>query len=353
MVLLVTENSKDNSRKGDTVIAQNLARYLMNIGIQFQWLDRRSLKFNNKKGLHRALFYPYSSLTFFQPDIDFLKYEKVIFIGPNWIVNNDVLNDTKFVYYTYDDFTLNSLQRYKQTRFSLYKFYLLFQSLLWRRIYKKHNCNIVFVSNRDRDYFLSYNRKISNSKVWVIKNGVRTKSCILLFDRLYSISKVKIGFFGNMSSDQSYDALEHLFNISKAFTNKSISIHIFGSSPTLRLLNRIREYEFHFEGEYNTVDDIKNGVDMCVFPMYTGTGIKNRVLESISYQIPFLVSHFAVGNDLNLPHEIIVKSKRPEDWVSKITELIENRKKIPIDVLEMTWDFNFNLLLEKMNLECR
>jgi glycosyltransferase involved in cell wall biosynthesis len=106
-----------------------------------------------------------------------------------------------------------------------------------------------------------------------------------------------IGFLGSMSYQPNIDAC--LFLVTSIFPRirklrPDIHLYIIGRDPGRELIRQCRDPQIHITGEVENIWDYVRSVDAFVFPMLTGAGLQNKILEAMYAGKPVVTS--TIGN---------------------------------------------------------
>lgn len=138
-----------------------------------------------------------------------------------------------------------------------------------------------------------------------------------------------IAFLGSYRHPPNVEAVE--FFVEKVMPllrarGVNIKFHIYGSNPP-------KEFEQHetddivVEGYVESLDDIFEKCRIFVAPLLSGAGIKGKVLESMSYGVPSVLTPCA-AEATGLSNGISTMiAETPEEWVEAIVGLYEDKKK--------------------------
>ncbi|SEJ50759.1 Glycosyl transferases group 1 [Cyclobacterium xiamenense] len=343
-ILLITIHDSTDLKFGDTVIASEVRRTLSNNHSVSVFSKREVSCVNPLLVAFRSLFFlPKSAWGFKIKDPNELKrrFDRVIFFGPNWLVNHREFSDD--VFYIYDNMALNIAIRVKnnQTGFGFYQMYLRAQILCWNFLMKAAFVKKVLVSRKDH--------------LFGVLNGSYKQICIpngIKYVSNYSVTigpKVhRIGFFGSLDSEQSFRALRFLVELNTVFIQKGVKprFNIYGARASREVVDLCRNARFNFIGPYESIETMRKENDIFLFPMFSGTGIKNRILESISGNLPFVTNSFAVYGSIDLPDELVIASNKSEDWFHKILSFSDNPVLVSFSTRNLSWDFRLKKLEE-------
>jgi glycosyltransferase involved in cell wall biosynthesis len=237
-------------------------------------------------------------------------------------------NDFPCVIDVCDCLSLLAKSYFKRERNIIFKIkkYLNF---IWADRYEKLHVskikNIIMISSSDAEVISG---NCPQSKVWVVSNGVDTD----YFKRRSALNLVngELLFTGVMDYPPN-DLAMHFF-IKKIFPlirkkRPNATLTIAGRNPTeeLRLLaqrtNGVRVTGF--------VEDIRpcfEAADLYVSPLVSGTGIKNKVLEAWSMEIPIVATSLSCCGINVRDSENILIADEPVIFASKILGLLDDPK---------------------------
>lgn len=232
--------------------------------------------------------------------------------------------------------------RRAQSESSLLKKYLY----QWeaRKYFKKEQqipecIKIHFVSQIDCDYY-NATHPDHHQNVISIENGVSLPS-------LKEVSEVSgssyILFFGNLSYAPNIEALNFIVQkISPLIqqSHPSVKIVIAGKSNT-----RFTSLPSNVEhlGYVDDLFDLITRSRLTLFPLFFGTGIKNKVLEAFATGNAILATPVALeGIPLaNLPKAYpleIIDSKNPENWIKRMNDYLTGPIHRQIGYRPLTWE---------------
>jgi len=74
------------------------------------------------------------------------------------------------------------------------------------------------------------------------------------------------------------------------------------------------------------VTEVYNHCRIFIAPLLSGAGIKGKVIDALAHGVPQVLSPLAAeGTGLRDGLEVFIAQK-PEEWVTKITQLYQNKK---------------------------
>ncbi len=210
-------------------------------------------------------------------------YDAVIGVGVETLPFLSRVTESKRVWYPADDPALYYWTIMRRTGFSVRGFRFMLSMYLYERAYRTVVDLCWVVSQRDRDWMA---RTMGQSIVHVISNGV---------DFEYFSSKGGVScnepacaFWGRLDFPPNEHALDYFLN--KVWPQVKIRVptaqfHICGVSPSSKLRSLMAGsvgVTFHEDA-----DDLRPIIGKCrlaVFPMVSGAGVKNKVLEAAAME---------------------------------------------------------------------
>jgi glycosyltransferase involved in cell wall biosynthesis len=139
--------------------------------------------------------------------------------------------------------------------------------------------------------------------------------------------KNNIMFLGNMEYAPNVDGvmyfIEEIFPLIKKEINDT-KFYIVGKNPkkTRKLANR----DVIVTGFVKNLEEVFSKCSVFVAPLRLGSGIQNKVLEALNYEIP-IVTTAIVNNGIEAkPGGEILVANKPKDFAKKIVILLKNDK---------------------------
>lgn len=298
-----------------------------------------------KNPLHRIFFsltsnLPYNIIQFFNRE--FYQILNQMLIKESYdVIFFDFLT-TSYYRKVIHKFTPSVLHYYDAMSMLFYRNFLieknLFKKLYWFLQYKKllkyefemQNWfdKITVVAPKDKNW-LCEKAKINSEKIEVIPNGVDIEYFYFKFDRNYTSEPKSLLFRGIMNFKPNVDACVYfLKKIWPILKNKipETKLYIVGPNPTKEILKYASKDKNIIVTGY--VEDIreyivKSKVNIC--PMVSGSGIKNKILESLAMGTPSVVTSIAAEGIPELKEkENVLIADTPQEFVEKIKILFED-----------------------------
>lgn len=168
----------------------------------------------------------------------------------------------------------------------------------WERRTRHQASQTVYVADPDRRAASPANDK----NTVVIPNGFRMESARQV-KRL--ASGPILGFFGHMAYPPNVRAAQRLYEkiyLPLKSLYPDLRLAIIGRSPTPEVKALHDGEDVFVTGEVDNIAAYISGLDICVFPLASGAGLQNKVLEALWLRRPCVVSSF-VGRAAQMEHE--------------------------------------------------
>jgi glycosyltransferase involved in cell wall biosynthesis len=168
---------------------------------------------------------------------------------------------------------------------------------------------------------LSYLPKSLQNNCSVIANGVD-------YDFFYpsknNSKKYDIIFAGNMAYPPNVFAVNFLVKeilplLKTSFPN--IKLLIAGANPTLDVLN-LKSENTEVSGWIEDIREAYDSSKIFVAPMLTGSGLQNKILESMAMQLPCITSPLAAKALTNISKNVPFICENPNEYASVISNLL-------------------------------
>jgi len=177
----------------------------------------------------------------------------------------------------------------------------------------------VIVCSECGKQFLSY-----DGNVTVCPNGVDTD--FFHFTDSTKGSSSDLCFLGNMGYFPNVDAV--LFFVKKIFplVKKKISyvkFYIVGINPCGSIKNLARKYQdIIVTGFVEDVRPYLKRAAVAVYPIRSGSGIQNKVLEAMASGTPVVATQYALEGIKINPEEHALMADKPAEFASRVVELL-------------------------------
>ena len=157
----------------------------------------------------------------------------------------------------------------------------------WELSLCKH-IECIYISDNDA-------KSVGNAEAYIVPNCVIKEG----YDssEYLQLDTPNIGFLGNMAYQPNIDAC--LFLITTIFPRlrklqPDIHLYIIGRNPGKELIERCNDPQIHVTGEVENIWDYVRSINTFVFPMLTGAGLQNKILEAMYAGKPVVTS--TIGN---------------------------------------------------------
>jgi glycosyltransferase involved in cell wall biosynthesis len=159
----------------------------------------------------------------------------------------------------------------------------------------------------------------------VIPNGFSASE--FTTNRESTVRSPNIGFVGNMSYYPNIEAVQWLHQhvyipLHEKYGN--LHLYIIGRTPDASVIQLARDEHVHVTGAVENIWPYLNAIDIFVFPLRRGAGLKNKILEALYAKRPVVTT--PVGNeglDAVSGRDLIV-CKKPGEFRRAVEELLES-----------------------------
>jgi len=222
-----------------------------------------------------------------------------------------------------DSPTLMSLRmKNKPFRFDFLNKYELWKVPRWeRKIVKKADAT-VYISRVDAE---TAGGPGSGKIPFVIPNGVNMDT--YTDERDLQIPSPNIGFLGNMAYPPNIEAVKWLFQevfIPLKRRNPDLSLVLIGRDPVEEISNMSQTPGVIVTGTVDDIWKLVNSVDVFVFPIWTGAGVKNKILEAMFAARPVVTTDIGNEGIEGVHGQHLFISKTPENFRDEISRLISS-----------------------------
>jgi len=277
---------------------------------------------------------PFFTFQFFSEDfvnklnklIDETKPDVIHFDFIDTIMYIDYIKkDIPCIFFPHDAFSMYLYGNISGEKKLFRKFYTFLQykrTVRYEKIMLPKFDKIVVVSPRDKQWL---NKLLPDINISVIPNGV---DCDYFKPMDIEKDHPSLIFRGIMDFLPNVDAVVYFYNVIFPLIKKripEIKFYIVGKNPTKEILKFSKDNSVIVTGY---VEDIrpylaKSTVNVC--PMRIGSGIKNKILESMAMGVPSVATSIAcAGIDVKDGENIFI-ADTPIDFVNRVCMLINNK----------------------------
>ncbi|MFW5795423.1 MAG: glycosyltransferase [Bacillota bacterium] len=282
-------------------------------------LAQHSLLMKSIRKIKNLIFVPIESNVMFIPSLDiqlqsqiqnivqYHQYNAIYIFGSTFF--GFYLNNLQHKNVICDVIDSNNLYFFAELKQNLLKnkklikpfcdFINLIHNIRWEKKFLKNCQKFITITEKDKHFF---SKSIKDKNIYVVPNGVDTD----YWSPEWAMPGKTLGlivFFGVMSYKPNHDAAMYILHKIWPKIQKlvpGVRFRIIGKNPLQGLLEEARHFkEVEVTG---TVPDIREAVrGACVFlcPMRLGSGMKNKILESMAMGIPVVVNpNAAEGIDM-------------------------------------------------------
>ena len=188
----------------------------------------------------------------------------------------------------------------------------------YEKVYNKFNTCIVV--NREDKTLLE---KDVHIPIEVVANGVDTK----YFKNDNTTSTPRLVFLGDMSTPPNNDAIKYFMEEIYYNLTTDVDFYIVGRNPT-EYVKSLQNNQIRVTG---SVEDVRSYMPLgsiFVSPMISGTGIKNKILEAMSMQLPVITTSKGISGINAKTNEEFLLADTPEKFKDNIIHLLENPEEI-------------------------
>ena len=187
--------------------------------------------------------------------------------------------------------------------------------------------NCIYISKEDANACDSHATIIPNCVV--ADDFEEAESC--------QLASPNIGFIGNMEYQPNVEACltlcEDIFP-ALVKNNPDAHLYIIGRNPSDSLLDFKHHPNIHITGKVDNIWSYIKSIDIFVFPITSGAGLQNKVLEAMYAEKPVICSAIANEGIAAIDNEHLYIAETTEDYIALIEKLFaaentigENAKK--------------------------
>lgn len=272
----------------------------------------------------------------------FIKLKRVISFGQNY-----------FESYIYSNLIKQFQNIIQQNQYD----YILISYVNWADLLKYIDTSKVQTVLTIEDFISMNNYERSNGKYNLGQSINEEIERINLFDKAICISKEEANFFERACKDVEFHHIPHFLESKFSESKKDTGIVFVGSDNPfnrdgmiwffeyvmphlsdvykIKIIGRVNEHLEKYKNRFKNIefisyvenlDDIYSKSKVSICPLQGGTGLKIKVVESLSYGVPIVCTKYGVvGMDSKYNGCIVVDE--PQEFANEIKNILEDEQK--------------------------
>lgn len=186
------------------------------------------------------------------------------------------------IVYAFDAVSNYNYNMYQKAKGIYSKIYWYLNYFKIHRYEKTYNCfdSCIVVNEKDKELLEKY----IHTPIEVVANGVDTN----YFKNSEAQSEKKLVFLGDMSTPPNNDAVTYFINeiYPLILEKETIPFYIVGRKPSTYIKSLEKDSHITVTGSVEDVRTYLKQGTIFITPMVSGTGIKNKILEAMSMNLP-------------------------------------------------------------------
>ncbi len=217
-----------------------------------------------------------------------------------------------------------SLYQQRLKNKSLVKLRILLAEHLEKRVLSAGYNKIIYVGKEDYQSGLKLCRRIDNTKLVFLSNGVDDKLFCPPMKKIPNI-RMRLLFAGVMCYQPNIDAAMHLIKNVMPNIDEDFELRIAGRDPALELFNAAQQDpRIVVTGTVENMVQEYQEADIFIAPMISGAGIQNKILQALSCGLPVITTSICTDAFSDVPGGCLVVNGIDE-MVNSITNLLHDQ----------------------------
>jgi glycosyltransferase involved in cell wall biosynthesis len=231
---------------------------------------------------------------------------------------------TKKIFVAHDISSISFYRRIFENKPSLFKiiirWFLFLQVYFYEKKYIPKFDTIISVSQKDK---LTLQHQFPNKKVVCFENGI---------DRINFLKKtpskiINLGYIGSFSHTPNLNAIKYFFkNITPLLEKQKIPylFYLAGDNDPKFIKNNFSNSNLINLGQVNKTKDFYEKIDCLITPIFSGSGSRIKILESLSFGVPIISSPIgAEGINIKTPYLQIANT--PQEYLNCLQNFPKNQ----------------------------
>jgi glycosyltransferase involved in cell wall biosynthesis len=228
-----------------------------------------------------------------------------------------------FVDFIDSPFLWTTRRKEKLFRFRLLELYEQWKTCRWEGDVIRVTDGTIYISRVDAEAVSSWHAPMD--KRHVVQNGINIPSGVNV--KCVSLPSPNIGFLGTMGYPPNIDAVEWLYKevfVPLRKIHSNLNLIVIGRNPSRSILDLGDKPGVIVTGEVDDVWSYIHGIDVFLFPLFWGAGLKNKILEAMYAGRPVVTTE--VGNEGidAIPGREFVLCRTVEDFQREAIRLLNS-----------------------------
>lgn len=264
-------------------------------------------------------------------------------------------NSVGKIFVAYDVSTVSFWRRLQELPFSFIKighFFKFIEIYLYERKYLRLFDLVVAMSKVDSDYMRN---KFSLKNTTIVPNGL--DRIVFKINKTSSKrGKIRMGYIGSFSHSPNRTAVEYIVNSVVPRLKKEnidFEFRLAGNNKpedAKALLKKVpgkSRSSIKFLGFVDNIEDFYRNIDILVAPIFSGSGTRIKILESLSYGVPVVTTKIGAEGLENINHSYLSVTDKGQNYCDDLVIVIkkleilgdkEERKSLRAAINEYTWE---------------
>lgn len=233
--------------------------------------------------------------------------------------------ETKKIFVAHDIAFISFYRRIFENKPSIFKilirWFLFLQIYFYEKKYIPLFDTIISVSKKDKN---TLQKHFKNKKNVCFENGI---------DKINFLKKkpsktFNLGYIGSFSHTPNLNAVKYFFNkIDPLLKKQNISykFYLAGKNDTNFINKTFNNPNLINLGYIKKTKDFYQKIDCLITPIFSGSGSRIKIIESLSFGIPVISSPIGIeGIEIKSPY--IQIAHKPEDYINCLKKIPKNKK---------------------------
>jgi len=225
----------------------------------------------------------------------------------------------------------------------LFRFIMFLQVYIYEKYYLPKFDTIVTVSEKDK---ITLKKSFSNNNVACFPNGIEE---IKLLNKQKSIT-INLGYIGSFKHSPNLNAVKFFFDkIAPLLDNQNIKykFYLAGNNTQDQISQITNSNKLINLGIVKTPQDFYKKIDCLITPIFSGSGSRIKILESLSFGTPIISSPIG-AEGINIKTDYLKIANSPEQYLNHINNLPTDNSKLSQKLKPYLWQIIFNSYSNKI-----
>ena len=213
----------------------------------------------------------------------------------------------------------------------LIRYFFFLQIYLYEKKYLPKYNTIITVSQKDQQTLKHY---LPNKNIICLENGIEK----INFLKKVPSKTIKLGYIGSFEHTPNLNAVKYFYSqIAPLLDKEKIKYEFYLAGKNDSEFIKHNFPKIINLGQVKNTSDFYQKIDCLITPIFSGSGSRIKILESLSFGVPVISSPIG-GEGINITSDYLQISQTPNEYINSIKKIFQiNDSKLSQDLTPLLW----------------